>query len=186
MAAGRATSLAALGGRTGSRSALAGCGGTGRVDDCVTTGMAGGAILTAAVTGGRPVGMLRTAPTLNGIPPFSLMASCRRSNAGGGAGGTTRATAVRVLYARRRSHRGQTTSAEDGLPCGYHRGRHRSDWCAHDGALIDMHRISRDRLRRRERLGRGRRHGAGNIAIDVVYVRYIDVLLLMIVCCRHC
>jgi hypothetical protein len=37
-----------------------------------------------------------------------------------------------------------------------------------------MHRISGDRLRRRERLGRGRGDGAGDTAIDVVYVRYID------------
>jgi hypothetical protein len=40
--------------------------------------------------------MLRTAPTLNGLPPFALMASWRRSNAGGGAGGITLATTVRV------------------------------------------------------------------------------------------
>jgi len=40
--------------------------------------------------------MLRTAPTLSGLPPFSLMASWRRSNGGGGAGGTARATTVRV------------------------------------------------------------------------------------------
>src|SRR6202795_4246180 len=80
----------------GSRPVLVDGEGAGRSGACATAGMAAGASLTAAVTGGRPAGMLWTAAALNGFPPFALMASCRCSNAGGGAGGTTRATTVRV------------------------------------------------------------------------------------------
>src|SRR6266404_4716384 len=82
------------------------------------------------------------------------------------------------LYDRRRSCRGHSASAEERLLRGNHRRRHRPDGRAHDRALIDMHGVSRNRLRGGERLGRGRGHGAGYAAIDVVYVRYIDGLVV--------
>jgi hypothetical protein len=82
------------------------------------------------------------------------------------------------LYDRRRPRRGRSTAAQDRLFCGYHRRRNRSDGRAHNGVFIEMYRISCDRLRRRERLGRGRRDGAGYAAIDVVDVRYIDGLVV--------
>ncbi len=111
-----------------------------------------------------------SAVRLNGfLPPLERRRRRGRHHAGNHRPG---------LYDGRRSCRGHSASAEERLLRGNHSRRHRPDGRAHDRALIDMHGVSRNRLRGGERLGRGRGHGAGYAAIDVVYVRYIDGLVV--------
>jgi hypothetical protein len=82
-------------GRSGGRAALAGAdrsaGGSARG----TTIRGGGASLTAAAAGALSDICLIWL-TESGLPPLSLMASCRRSKFGGARGGSVRATTVLV------------------------------------------------------------------------------------------